>query len=152
MRTRWIAVVAVLLLAGRAAGADDTAVDEVTRAEAEMIDALRHNDADRLGRLIADDYLSINPAGALRDKAQVMREFRTGDRVYQSIVQDDVRVRVYGESAVVTSRRVERATLRGKDAGGAFRSTRVYVKRDGHWQAVSLHTTRIPESAPPEPR
>jgi ketosteroid isomerase-like protein len=61
----------------------------------------------------------------------------------------DVRVRVYGNAAVLTA--INKATFRGKDADSVihYRRTTVWVKRNGRWQCVSFHGSRIME--PPKP-
>lgn len=67
--------------------------------------------------------------------------------MFDSYSVDDVNVRVYGDTAVVTSR----ATLAGKRGdqvlSGQYRGTSVFVKKGEGWQVVASQSTRIPEPA-----
>lgn len=62
---------------------------------------------------------------------------------FESLVADEITVRVYGDTAVVTGR----STAKGKDQHGKLdeqrRWTRVLVRRDGRWQLVHFHGTPI---------
>ena len=55
----------------------------------------------------------------------------------------DVRVRVYGDTAVMTSRNLLRATFDGKDWSGDHALTDVWVRRDGCWQIVRRHSSKL---------
>ena len=98
-------------------------------------------DADTiaLSRIYADDFLGIGPTGVARNKAQVIADFTSHELRYQSITTADVRVRVYGSTAVETGR----STMIGVDKGKAVprdnRFTRVWVLKEGHWQLVANH-------------
>ena len=111
----------------------------IRRLDDERIQAQIHADAAALGRIYADDFIGVGPSGTVRTKAQVILDFTSGDLKFQSITTDDVRVRVYGNTAVETGR----STMTGQDKGKAVprdnRFTRVWVKQQGHWRLVSNH-------------
>lgn len=56
---------------------------------------------------------------------------------------EDVRIHVYGETAVMRSRYRQRATVAGADRSGSMMITDVWVNRDGRWQVVARHTSFI---------
>ena len=56
---------------------------------------------------------------------------------------DDLKVRVYGDTAIVFGLETEKSTIHGKDMSGQHRFTDVFVKRDGRWQAVASHLSRV---------
>ena len=62
------------------------------------------NDVATVNRLLADDYLGINPNGTLETKADALAQRRSGTMKISSIDPDNMKVRVYGDTAVVTSR------------------------------------------------
>ena len=75
----------------------------------------------------------------MRDKAEVIADFTSHALKYQSIATAEVRVRVYGNTAVETGR----STMVGEDRGKAVprdnRFTRVWVRTAGRWQLVANH-------------
>jgi ketosteroid isomerase-like protein len=60
---------------------------------------------------------------------------------YDSIDFSEMVVRVYGDTAVVTARAEVKGTDLGEDFSGPYRFTRVWVKRNGEWQAISYQAT-----------
>lgn len=100
-------------------------------------------DAAALERLYADDYTVTNGAGETTTKVQEIERMRTGNTVYEATTYDDVKVRVYGDTAIVAGR----GTVKGRGASGAFhteyRSTNVFVKRNGRWQVVAAHLSGV---------
>jgi ketosteroid isomerase-like protein len=105
----------------------------------ERIQAQIGADAAALDRLYAEDFIGIGPSGTVRTKAQVIADFTSGSLKFQSITTDDVRWRVYGDTAVQTGR----STMIGQDRGKAVprdnRFTRVWVERQHRWQLVANH-------------
>ena len=93
----------------------------------------------------ADDYTFISPRGALRTKAQILADFKSGEIKFEGYDLDDLQVRVYGDTAVVTGRSTQKGKAYGQDAAGQYRFTRVYVKKDGSWKSVAFQSTRVAE-------
>jgi ketosteroid isomerase-like protein len=60
-----------------------------------------------------------------------------------SIRHEDIRVRVFGDCAVVHAITVVKGRFRGADAGGRYRYIRVWARRAGKWQAVAGQSTTI---------
>ena len=96
-------------------------------------------DTITLRRIYADDFLGIGPTGVVRNKAEVIADFTTHALTYQSITTAEVRVRVYGNTAVETGRSTMVGQDRGKDVPRENRFTRVWVMTDGRWQLVANH-------------
>jgi ketosteroid isomerase-like protein len=96
-------------------------------------------DTIALRRIYADDFLGIGPTGVVRNKAQVIADFTTHALTYQSITTAEVRVRVYGNTAVETGRSTMVGQDRGKNVPRENRFTRVWVMTDGRWQLVANH-------------
>src|SRR5215204_3367174 len=111
----------------------------IRQVDHERIQAQIEADAVALDRIYAEDFIGIGPSGTVRTKAQVIADFTSGSLRFQSITTDDVRWRVYGDTAVETGR----STMIGQDRGKAVprdnRFTRVWVKRQHRWQLVANH-------------
>ncbi|MGB8538234.1 MAG: nuclear transport factor 2 family protein [Acidobacteriaceae bacterium] len=101
------------------------------------------NNVSVVERLLADDYLGISANGTLETKADELSRRRSGSLRITQLDLSDIKVRIYGDTAVVTSK----AELVGKngdrDISGRYRYTRVYSNRDGQWRIVSFEASRI---------
>jgi ketosteroid isomerase-like protein len=111
----------------------------VQQQDQDRIHAQITADSLALRRIYADDFLGIGPTGVVRNKTDVIADFTSHALTYQSITTADVRVRVYGNTAVQTGR----STMVGQDRGKAVprdnRFTRVWVMTAGRWQLVANH-------------
>jgi ketosteroid isomerase-like protein len=125
------------------ASRDAAAVEEIKQLEEARNQAILRGDASALERMTADDYTFITLKGELRTKADIVKGFASGTFKYQSRSISDLKIRVYGEAAIVTGRSVQEGTENGKDYSGNYRFTRVYVKQNGVWKTVALQTTLI---------
>src|SRR6185436_9595249 len=115
-------------------------VEQVIRKlDNERIQAQIGADAVALERIYADDFIGVGPSGTVRTKTQVISDFTSGELHFQSITTDEVRVRVYDNTAVETGL----STMVGQDKGKAVphdtRFTRVWVKKQGRWRLVANH-------------
>lgn len=100
-------------------------------------------DAQTLAPLLADDWLLTHSDGRIQHKADYLQELATRQRRNTRIDNEDVQIRHYGDTAVITGTSVQAAISDGKPWEGRFRFTRVWVQRDGHWQMVASHSSRL---------
>ena len=110
--------------------------------------AERAGDADALDPLLADDFILVGPLGFMLDKQQYLGSRRSGDLKHQSLVWEDVGVRVYGTAAVAVGSQTQQSTYQGRDASGRFRVTQIAVRHGERWVIVGLHYSPIAQ--PPE--
>jgi ketosteroid isomerase-like protein len=96
-------------------------------------------------RILADEFTGTDPEGNVATKAQYLAEMKSGEYVLASFVQDDVKVRTYGDAAVVTGRATVKGQYKGEEASGQYQWTDTFIKRDGRWQCVATHSSRIPQ-------
>jgi ketosteroid isomerase-like protein len=119
-------------------------VEQVIRKlDHERIQAQIGADAVALDRIYANDFIGIGPSGTVRTKPQVISDFTSGDLKFQSITTDDVRVRVYGNTAVETGRSIMSGQDKGKTVPRDNRFTRVWVKQQGRWRLVANHYSSL---------
>ena len=119
------------------------AQDEIKKLEQDRNEALVHGDAAALDRLNSADYTVVNEWGHVLTKAQILDGFKSGAIKFESREQSDLNIRVYGNTAVVIGRVVEKGTQNGKSMSPQVRFSRVYVKEKGKWVAVSTQNTPI---------
>jgi ketosteroid isomerase-like protein len=123
---------------------DDRLHREIENLESQWLKAVMQNDVATANRLLADDYLGINPDGTLETKADALAQQRSGTLKITRIEPENVKVRVYGDTAVVTSRVQVEGHNGDHDVSGQYHYTRVYSRRSGEWKIVSFEASRIP--------
>lgn len=105
--------------------------------------AIQRGDTAAIDRIYADDYISTSASGLVRTKAQVIEDFKSGALKIESITSDEINVRAHGETAIVTGRMTTKGQDRGRDVSGQNRFTQMYMRRNGRWQIVAFHLSRI---------
>jgi len=117
--------------------------DQIKKMETERAAAVVKGDVAKLDKETSDDYTLITANGQVSDKAQMISAFKSGQSKLTVDDVSDMKVRVYGDTAIVTGKANVKGNLSGKDATGQTLFTRVYVKKGGHWMAVALQQTRV---------
>jgi len=123
-----------------------SAEKELIKLEDGLYDAYVKADVALLDRMFADDWTITGSDGSFSTKAQEIAELKSGDLKVTSIAEDDRKVRVYGNAAVITGRITSKAQYKGKDASSENRYTATWVKRSGRWQCVAVHLSNIVET------
>ena len=105
--------------------------------------------------MLAADFTHTSHSGKFKTRAEWMAENKfedpqgkpqPGRTAYEALEVEDLAVRIYGETAVVTGRSIPKGrTTKGEPIRGQYRFLRVWVQRDGRWQAVAFQGTRIAE-------
>jgi uncharacterized protein (TIGR02246 family) len=143
----WTIFVLVLALSVPSLAADKKGKveDQIKKMEHDRAQAAMKADAETLGSSMTDDYMMITPSGTVEDKTTVLNSFKSGDRKIESVELDDsdMKVRVYGNTAVVTGSSTVKATNKGEDMSGKYRYTRVYVKQGGKWKTAAFQQTKV---------
>jgi ketosteroid isomerase-like protein len=121
--------------------AEQNAIREIVDMERQAREASLHRDPDFSAKTLAEDYVAITPLGTVTTKQDTVSARKSGQLRYDSINVSDMVVRLYGDTAVVTARADVKGHQLGEDFSGPYRYTRVWVRRAGHWQAVSYQAT-----------
>lgn len=116
---------------------------EIDTLEQQWRQAILTNNVGELDRLLADDYIGITSNGTVETKAQDLAERRAGTIRITELDLSDMHIRVYGDTAVVTSKAQLQGTNGASDIGGEYRYTRVYTRRLGQWKIVSFEASRM---------
>ena len=118
--------------------------EDLLKVEKEFAEMIVSNDLERLGRLVADDWIIIDPNGEIVERARFFEVIKSGSLTHETMESEDLRVRIYGDNAVVTAITRTKGKFMGKEFSTQERATDVFVKRDGRWQCVLTHLTRLP--------
>jgi len=101
-------------------------------------------DRTAIEHIIAADWTVTGPDGRVSTRADVLRDaFETKVHRIAAIEIDDVQVRVFGDTAVVTGRTHGRGEYANTPYEVRIRFTDVFVRRDGRWQAVASHASLL---------
>ena len=96
-----------------------------------------------LEKILSDKYMHIHGTALVETKAQFLEAFKNGSRKYDPIKLEDMSVRVFGSSAVVTGKFNLKAYVRGKTIEGVNRFGLVLVKTQNGQQVVSFQATAV---------
>jgi ketosteroid isomerase-like protein len=115
--------------------------------ERKWMGALQQRDASALSQLISDDFTLVSPrlVVAPGDREKYFQH-AMHDLSVTSYEFEGLTVRLYGRAAVVGGRLKQSASVAGEDWGGNYLFTDVWVSRDGTWQVVSRHVSRLLEN------
>jgi ketosteroid isomerase-like protein len=123
-------------------GDSESSVSQTLQAaEQAWLNAEKNHDAATFETLVADDWIAITPDGKSQTKAERAAEIKTSD--IGSATLGDMKVRVFGFTAVVTGTDDEVTVKDGKKSTGHYVWTDVFVKRNGKWLAVASQTAQI---------
>jgi ketosteroid isomerase-like protein len=121
------------------------AEEELLKIENKFAEAIVRNDLEGIGRLVADDWIIIEPDGGIVDRARFFEVIKSGALTHEMMESEDLRVRVYGDSAVITAVTRSKGTFMRQEFSTQERATDVFVRRDERWQCVLTHLTRFPK-------
>ncbi|MFO0975457.1 MAG: nuclear transport factor 2 family protein [Planctomycetaceae bacterium] len=122
-------------------------VDELSRLETSWNDAHLNGDSSALDQLWADDLVVTVPNMNSMNKAQSLAVWKTGRFKFDRYQTSNVKIRVYGDAAVVTGRLQRTRTLGERKLEDDWLYTKTYVKADGKWRVVAFHASPAPADA-----
>lgn len=161
MMNRLLLSVIALCLLLTPAQASPKQAKNATRAEQELsalikqfAEALRQNDVPVIEKILAPDYLEISPAGEVDLRDKVISFYQPQARTApapEAVVVDEIKVRSYGEMAVVVARQAFKMNVNGQLREAAMRVTYVCRRQQGRWQLISAQYTGIRPGPPKAP-
>ena len=103
------------------------------------------NDAEALGRALADELTYAHSTGVLQTKPEFISELAAGSMQYRQITVLEQHFRMHGFIGIING--VARMAVRraGTDQQFSVRYTDIYVRRSGRWQLLAWQSTRLPD-------
>lgn len=117
--------------------------EEIRRVDLLRSEALRAGDVATLEKLYSDDFIMITAAGEIRTKKDQLRDIASGQFQHQGPAPKILKLRLYGNVAVVHSESQGELIVNGLSDEVVRRYTRVYVKSLGQWQLTATHISRV---------
>jgi ketosteroid isomerase-like protein len=115
--------------------------EELVKMEQEFADAIVKNNPEEIRRFVSDDWVIINADGGIIDGKRFLEVIESGTLTHEMMESDDIRVRVYADSAVVSALTRSKGKFMGQEFTTHERSTDVFVRRDGQWRCVLTQLT-----------
>ena len=149
-------IVAVTVKSGGSEEGQNTLAErEIRGLEAQLNRAVVEGDRAFYERIFAADFTHTSHTGKFKTRTEWMAENKfasskeepkSGKTSYIVFDVDDLAVRIYGETAVVTGRSTPKGlNAKGEPIRGQYRFLRVWVQRQGKWLVVAFEGTRIAE-------
>jgi len=103
----------------------------------EWVKAIVRADAEALNRIMADDFYFTYPLEG-DDKAQFIADITSGDLKIKHIAREQLNVRVFGKTAVLTARDSATWLYHGRELAGQYKILIVFSEREDHWQLCAI--------------
>ena len=113
---------------------------ELVQIERDWCTAVLKNDPTLLGKILADDYSATGVRG-IATKAATLSAMKGTETVVTTCVDDNIKVRVYGDAAVVTGHGRRAGTNKGVRFEREHFYTDTFIRRNGQWQCVATQST-----------
>ena len=132
------------------AAADFTS--EILQIERDIMAAIKGKDTAALEPMLADEFVYRTHFGVEADKASFLESIRSFPIEIISLRGEELKVNVYGETAVLTGVQVAEARPpEGEAEESAVAFTDVFVRRDGRWLMVLAYGVELPSESDSTP-
>ena len=122
---------------------DSPAADDVVVAERALQSAMLAGDVEELERLLHPELLAVGPDGQIVNRATDLEAHRSGVFEIFALDEEELRVKVVGETAITFVVLRIRGTIGGADASGRMRYTRTWARDGGTWRVVAAHIAPV---------
>ena len=123
----------------------NAATDELKQIENDWVDAIKTKNGEKLGDILADNWMGLGWQGKTSDKAKSLADMKSAGNSLDNIEMGPMKVRFFGSTAIVTGSDTEKSMEHGKDTSGKYIWTDVFVKQNGKWRAVASQSTKVPK-------
>jgi ketosteroid isomerase-like protein len=113
--------------------------ETIIALERKWAEAIVNRDIAVLNEIIAEDFTGTSWTGDTYSKDKAVNDIEFRVFVAESLNLEDIKVTVFGDTAVVSLIQVEKSKYDNFDCSGRYGYNDVWVKRDGRWQAVSSY-------------
>ncbi len=110
----------------------------------EWVKALVRGDAATLDRIMADDFVFTYPLEG-DDKTQFITDVVSGDLNVEYLNRENVSVRIWGNTAVLTGLDSAKWFYQGREFSGQYKIVHVYANRDDEWRLVAVQACPMSE-------
>ena len=141
IRSRTLILIAGLILAsnGSSFGQGKSEGDTVRALELKWTESYKQRSIDMLSSLLADEFVITVEDGNVYSKAGYISHTADSKVRVDVAEMSDLKVRVHGNTAIVTGAYHEKGVSEGKPYEYRDRLTDVWIKSAGKWQVLASH-------------
>ena len=114
----------------------------ITESEKQWAESVASGDKSVVERILADDFVGVDPKGRLYDKAKMVSETAEAPKYFVSNHLNEVKIRFYGYTAIAQG---NESWERKSGERGRFAWTDTWLRRNGRWQIVAAEDLIAPE-------
>lgn len=116
--------------------AGDSTAETLKQLEREWAVGMKAGDAERIGRILGEDWIEVSNDGKKLTRAQLLAGVKSGRVKVESMEFGPFEVKILGDVAVVQGSHVEVSTMNGQRTRGEVVWMDVFANRDGKWVVV----------------
>ncbi len=128
-------------------GHKDSSQKQIEELEKQWQTALLAGDNHTMAALLAESYVAIGPDGTMESKSDELQARLGGQQSINQLNVMDRKIRIYGTTAVVTSKVHLHGLYSGKPIEGEFRYTRVWTLVQGQWHIVNFESNHVHDAS-----
>lgn len=114
----------------------------ITESEKQWAESVPSGDKSVVERILADDFVGVDPQGGLYDKAKMVSETADAPKYFASNHLNEVKIRFYGDTAVAQG---NESWERKNGERGRFVWTDTWLRRNGRWEIVAAEDLIAPD-------
>ena len=119
--------------------------EELNKLMEDWASAELRGDTTFLKSFLADDFVGVGPYGFLLTKDEWLERLESRKLRYESFRLDEIRVRLYGDAAVIIARQTMKGKYEDNDLPGSLRATLFFAQQEGRRLLVGIHMSFIAE-------
>jgi ketosteroid isomerase-like protein len=128
---------------GVKADVNSAAAAEVQKVEMDLAKLVVAADWEKYAAALTDDFARTTTKGMVQTKQDVMEELRTPDKKVLDVLPEELQVRVFGDTAILTGHMTTLARRQGRVVTAFSRYTRIFVKRNDRWMLAAEQGTTV---------
>ena len=117
---------------------------QLKQMEDDWLKALKNKDAEAFRTLLAEDWMGTDEKGKLLTREAYIAQMLSNPDVIEANENFDMKMRIIGDTAIVTGGLNETGKRNGKMYADLYRWTDIFMKRGGRWQPVASQWVKIP--------
>jgi ketosteroid isomerase-like protein len=139
IHTRWILILCLLAAATSSTAQEKADAATIRSLEMKWTESYKQRNIDILSSLLAEDFVITIEDGSVYSKAGYISHSADANVHVEVAELSDLKVRVHGDTAIVTGAYHERGDSNGKRYEYRDRLTDVWMKVGAKWQVVASH-------------